>query len=71
MNRFRNCIVLIIALFLSIPSLCHAADGKKDKDKDKYSFVITGRVKEAVGKTDLTDAVVILYDGNGNRMDSV
>lgn len=69
MNRFRNCIVLIIILFVSIPGLCRAADGKKDKDK--YSFVITGRVKEAVGKTDLTDAVVILYDGNGNRMDSV
>lgn len=69
MNRLRNCIVLIITLFVSMPGICRAADGKKDKDK--YSFVITGRVKEAVGKTDLTDAVVILYDGNGNRMDSV
>lgn len=28
-------------------------------------FYLRGRVKESLGKTDLTDALIILYDGAG------
>lgn len=34
-------------------------------------FYVSGRVKSAVNKLDLTKAVVIFYDGQGNVSDSV
>lgn len=34
-------------------------------------FYLRGRVKESLGKTDLTDALIILYDGAGTPVDTV
>lgn len=57
----------LLAIFLILLS-CASAFSKDEKDN---KFWISGRVKEAIGKFDLTDAYILVYDSTGAVRDSI
>ncbi len=64
--RHNNIIKYVLA-FLAFSLLCGGLSASAQND----SIYISGRLKEALGKTDLTDGWAILLDSNGNPKDSV
>ncbi len=62
LNRLSTIIVMIV---LIVPSLCEGKENNTDK------LLLYGRIKDAILKQDLTDAMVILYDKDGNPKDTI
>lgn len=58
----RKTFVMFAALFAAVFAL-----SARDDDK----LTLSGRVKEAAGRNDLTNAYVLLYDSAGNVTDSI
>lgn len=62
-NKYLNCAQTFLFLLILWHSPCTASAEEKN-------FWIGGRVKEALGKTDLLDALVVTLDAYGNPVDS-
>lgn len=64
----RNLTILLVMLFsMTTPP---TSVSKEKNDKDDSPIYLVGRVKDDLMKQDLTNAKAILYDGNGNPVDS-
>ena len=64
----RHCnIIQNVLFFLLVSVSCGAFSASAQSD----SIYISGRLKESLGKTDLTDGWAVLLDSNGNPKDSV
>lgn len=64
---------LLLTILLLLGMITMTAEEKKGSGNDtaKKDFTLYGRVKESLGKTDLPDAIVILYDSLGNPSDTI
>lgn len=64
---------LLFTILLLLGMMTMTAEEKPGPGNDtaKKDFTLYGRVKESVGKTDLPDAIVIMYDSLGNPTDTI
>ncbi len=60
----------ILLLLVSVISILPLSARTESYDPSTH-IILSGRIKESLGKTDLTNAIVILYDSDGNPVDSI